>query len=231
MLLQPTTGNDTLTGYQGTDLLQGGAGNDVLDGREGIDTLTGGTGADFFFYGAGRRAETGVLLEQPGHALKLSQKTRCQSRPGLTLVETKSFSQVVLREPMDRQRHDSSARSLASTSSSGNSNVLSWSNCASRLAAITFQAASRLASASRLAIRWSALSMGARRIIGILLVVARQQPAMFSRASLCKGMAVWCNTPSFRGGGHSLTGPSAWFGWSGFSHRLIPNGTLVQPRR
>jgi Ca2+-binding RTX toxin-like protein len=52
-VLQPTSGDDALTGYLGGDNLKGLAGNDTLDGREGNDTLTGGDGSDVLTGGTG----------------------------------------------------------------------------------------------------------------------------------------------------------------------------------
>ena len=46
LLLQGTTGNDTLTATNDPTRLAGLAGNDTLDGLAGDDTLAGGTGAD-----------------------------------------------------------------------------------------------------------------------------------------------------------------------------------------
>jgi Ca2+-binding RTX toxin-like protein len=45
-VLQPTSGNDVLTGYATHDTIDGADGNDTLEGRGGNDTLTGGLGAD-----------------------------------------------------------------------------------------------------------------------------------------------------------------------------------------
>jgi Ca2+-binding RTX toxin-like protein len=43
-------GNDTLRGFAGRDALSGGQGDDWLEGGTGIDTVTGGAGEDSFVY-------------------------------------------------------------------------------------------------------------------------------------------------------------------------------------
>jgi len=48
-----STKNDTLNGNDGNDRLIGGAGNDILDGGNGIDVLDGSSGADTMTGGAG----------------------------------------------------------------------------------------------------------------------------------------------------------------------------------
>jgi Ca2+-binding RTX toxin-like protein len=69
MVIQPTAGNDTITGYTGADVLSGGLGHDVIDGREGNDflnggdgndTLTGGSGNDRFVFSAAPNAVSNV---------------------------------------------------------------------------------------------------------------------------------------------------------------------------
>ncbi len=61
-VIQPTSGDDYLTGYETPDTLSGGQGNDsisgmegddILDGGEGNDWLSGGTGDDILQGGAG----------------------------------------------------------------------------------------------------------------------------------------------------------------------------------
>lgn len=61
LVLQGSTGNDTITGtgaderligLAGNDTLNGGAGNDILEGGAGRDTLTGGAGVDTFRFTA-----------------------------------------------------------------------------------------------------------------------------------------------------------------------------------
>ncbi|MFC4314216.1 calcium-binding protein, partial [Steroidobacter flavus] len=46
MVLQPTSGDDTILGYASNDTLNGAAGNDTLKGAAGNDTLDGGVGND-----------------------------------------------------------------------------------------------------------------------------------------------------------------------------------------
>ncbi|WP_323000750.1 calcium-binding protein [Denitromonas sp.] len=46
LVLQATTGNDTLYGYATDDVLDGQGGNDYLYGKAGNDTLNGGAGSD-----------------------------------------------------------------------------------------------------------------------------------------------------------------------------------------
>jgi Ca2+-binding RTX toxin-like protein len=53
MVLQGTSGNDTLTGYATDDTIDGGAGDDTIDGRGGNDTIEGGTGVDYLMGGDG----------------------------------------------------------------------------------------------------------------------------------------------------------------------------------
>ena len=53
MLLQPTSGADSITGYASDDLIQGGEGNDTLYGLAGHDTLYGDAGNDDLEGGAG----------------------------------------------------------------------------------------------------------------------------------------------------------------------------------
>ncbi|MDI9407144.1 MAG: calcium-binding protein, partial [Chitinophagaceae bacterium] len=53
LVLNGTTGADTLRGLGGNDTLRGLAGRDILDGGAGRDQLTGGTGADRFRFSAG----------------------------------------------------------------------------------------------------------------------------------------------------------------------------------
>jgi len=53
LVLNGTTGADTLRGSTGNDTLRGLAGNDSLDGGAGRDLLTGGEGADRFRFSAG----------------------------------------------------------------------------------------------------------------------------------------------------------------------------------
>jgi Ca2+-binding RTX toxin-like protein len=53
MVLQGTTGNDTVTGYASNDTLNGLAGNDYLHGHAGNDTLNGGAGNDTMTGGTG----------------------------------------------------------------------------------------------------------------------------------------------------------------------------------
>jgi serralysin len=52
LVLNGTSGNDTLTGGEGNDRLSGLAGNDRLNGRGGNDTLNGGRGNDRLSGGA-----------------------------------------------------------------------------------------------------------------------------------------------------------------------------------
>jgi Ca2+-binding RTX toxin-like protein len=58
-VLVPTSGDDEITGYlgseslsglEGDDTIAGGAGNDTLSGGDGTDRLTGGSGADRFVF-------------------------------------------------------------------------------------------------------------------------------------------------------------------------------------
>jgi Ca2+-binding RTX toxin-like protein len=51
MVLQPTAGSDTITGYTGADVLSGGPGNDVL---------TGGAGRDRFVFDLAPNAGTNI---------------------------------------------------------------------------------------------------------------------------------------------------------------------------
>src|SRR6266480_2567280 len=53
LVLVPTAGADTLTGYATDDVINGGAGNDTIDGAGGNDTLLGDAGADILTGGAG----------------------------------------------------------------------------------------------------------------------------------------------------------------------------------
>lgn len=53
LVLQGTSGNDTLTGYATADSISGGAGNDSILGGDGNDTLDGGSGDDVLEGGAG----------------------------------------------------------------------------------------------------------------------------------------------------------------------------------
>ncbi|MER0044607.1 calcium-binding protein [Pseudomonas sp. MGal98] len=53
MVLQGTSGNDTLTGYASADMISGGAGNDSIIGGSGNDTLDGGSGNDVITGGLG----------------------------------------------------------------------------------------------------------------------------------------------------------------------------------
>ncbi|MEQ9726992.1 calcium-binding protein [Pseudomonas sp. WHRI 8822A] len=53
MVLQGTSGNDTLTGYASADMISGGAGNDSIIGGSGNDTLDGGSGNDVIVGGIG----------------------------------------------------------------------------------------------------------------------------------------------------------------------------------
>jgi hypothetical protein len=62
MVLLPTAGADTLTGYASDDVINGAEGNDVISGQGGDDTLDGGAGLDSLDGGAGDdtlRAGTG----------------------------------------------------------------------------------------------------------------------------------------------------------------------------
>ena len=58
------SGNDTLTGSNGTDALYGGSGNDTLNGYIGSDTLTGGLGADIFVFAPGQ-SSVGTITAAP----------------------------------------------------------------------------------------------------------------------------------------------------------------------
>jgi hypothetical protein len=58
-VLVPTSGDDEITGYlgseslsglEGDDTIAGGAGNDTLSGGDGTDRLTGGSGIDRFVF-------------------------------------------------------------------------------------------------------------------------------------------------------------------------------------
>nr|MDA8124879.1 hypothetical protein [Deltaproteobacteria bacterium] len=49
MVLQGTSGDDVITGYETSDVFQGMAGNDYLYGRAGDDTLEGGAGNDHLY--------------------------------------------------------------------------------------------------------------------------------------------------------------------------------------
>lgn len=53
LVLQGTSGNDTLTGYATADSISGGAGNDSILGGDGNDTLDGGSGDDVLEGGTG----------------------------------------------------------------------------------------------------------------------------------------------------------------------------------
>lgn len=53
MVLQGTSGNDTLIGYASADAISGGAGNDSILGADGHDTLDGGSGDDVLDGGNG----------------------------------------------------------------------------------------------------------------------------------------------------------------------------------
>ncbi|PTQ67481.1 S-layer family protein [Pseudomonas sp. GV071] len=53
LVLQSTSGNDTLNGYASADSISGGAGNDYLYGVDGNDTLDGGSGNDVLDGGNG----------------------------------------------------------------------------------------------------------------------------------------------------------------------------------
>ena len=53
MVLQGTSGNDTLTGYASADVISGGDGNDSIIGGSGNDTLNGGGGNDLVAGGIG----------------------------------------------------------------------------------------------------------------------------------------------------------------------------------
>ena len=53
LVLLPTEGNDTLTGYASADFIDGAGGADVIDGGAGNDTLLGGAGSDSLTGGAG----------------------------------------------------------------------------------------------------------------------------------------------------------------------------------
>lgn len=53
MVLQGTSGNDTLIGYASADAISGGAGNDSILGADGSDTLDGGSGDDVLDGGVG----------------------------------------------------------------------------------------------------------------------------------------------------------------------------------
>ena len=53
MMLQGTSGNDTLIGYASADAISGGAGNDSILGADGNDTLDGGSGDDVLDGGVG----------------------------------------------------------------------------------------------------------------------------------------------------------------------------------
>jgi Ca2+-binding RTX toxin-like protein len=52
-LVQSTSGDDYLVGYETSDTLSGGEGNDTLEGREGNDVLDGGEGNDSLNGGTG----------------------------------------------------------------------------------------------------------------------------------------------------------------------------------
>ena len=49
LTLDGGTGDDTITGAQGSELLLGGVGNDVLNGASGADIMMGGVGNDAYF--------------------------------------------------------------------------------------------------------------------------------------------------------------------------------------
>ncbi|MDP1651355.1 MAG: calcium-binding protein [Rhodocyclaceae bacterium] len=53
LILNGTSGVDTLTGYAGNDTLNGNGGNDTLNGNAGNDLLNGGTGSDKLYGGTG----------------------------------------------------------------------------------------------------------------------------------------------------------------------------------
>jgi len=53
LVLVPTEGNDTLTGYASNDVIDGAGGNDMIDGGAGNDTLIGGLGFDNLTGGLG----------------------------------------------------------------------------------------------------------------------------------------------------------------------------------
>jgi Ca2+-binding RTX toxin-like protein len=69
MVIQPTVGNDNLTGFEtddtidglsGDDIISGAEGNDHLSGSDGNDTLTGGIGDDTLLGGSGNDSLQGV---------------------------------------------------------------------------------------------------------------------------------------------------------------------------
>ena len=53
MVIAPTSGNDSITGYAADDVLEGLGGNDTIDGAGGNDTISGGAGDDSLRGGAG----------------------------------------------------------------------------------------------------------------------------------------------------------------------------------
>lgn len=65
------TGNDTITGADGTDLLLGGTGNDVVTGGAGRDLLIGGKGADNLTGGDGEDLLIGGTTSYDRHSLAL----------------------------------------------------------------------------------------------------------------------------------------------------------------
>jgi Ca2+-binding RTX toxin-like protein len=81
-VLQPTAGDDALTGYLSGDNLKGLAGNDTLDGREGADTLNGGDGSDVLTGGTG--ADRFVFDLAPNASTNLDTITDFQ--PGVDTI-------------------------------------------------------------------------------------------------------------------------------------------------
>lgn len=59
LVLEPTTGNDTLHGYETDDTLAGGDGDDTLYGSGGNDTLLGQNGNDVLYGGEGNDTAVG----------------------------------------------------------------------------------------------------------------------------------------------------------------------------
>jgi hypothetical protein len=82
MVIQPTTGNDTIVGYFSNDVLDGGAGNDWFDGRGGSDTYKFGIGSgnDTIAESSDYKANTDTVLLGAG----ISQASMKLSRPAGT---------------------------------------------------------------------------------------------------------------------------------------------------
>lgn len=98
-----------------------------------------------------RCSKSGIGFEQACNPLEFHQETTCDSGTGLGFVVPERAGEIALGGAVNRLRHRSSARSLASTSSIGDSVASPASISASRCAATVSHAASLALSASRLA--------------------------------------------------------------------------------